>query len=42
MAKYVDTELHNNIFIKDLEEAMECTTIQFADGPKLGETSWYA
>lgn len=39
MAKDVHTELHNKIFIKDLEEAMECTTIQFEDGPKLGETS---
>lgn len=38
MAKDVHTELHN-IFINDLEEAMECATIQFADGPKLGETS---
>lgn len=39
MAKDVHTELHNRIFIKDLEEAMECTTIQFADGLRLGEIS---
>lgn len=39
MANDFHTELHNKICIKDLEEAMECTTMQFADGPKLGGTS---